>query len=336
MNTQHNFPHSGGFPDVIREQITQAGMTIQQMRAEIKKVIIGHEGTIDLIFTAILCNGHILLEGMPGVAKTTLIKTITDILGLDFKRIQFTPDLLPADLIGTMVFNQKTGNFEPRKGPVFAHIVLADEINRAPAKVQSALLEAMQEHQVTIGNETYRLEEPFLVFATQNPIEQEGTYTLPEAQIDRFMFKLVMGYPSREQEKELLENSQQTRRAHQVLSREELQRLQELIHSVYLDGMIVDYITKIVAATRNPAQYGCPELGQLIRHGASPRATLALAQTSRAYAFLNNRHFVTPEDVKMVAMGILRHRLILSFEAEADGYDGDAVIKILLSKVPVP
>lgn len=336
MNTQHSYPHSGGFPDIVREEIQQAGITIKQMRAEIKKVIIGHDGTIDLIFTAILCNGHVLLEGMPGVAKTTLIKTITDILGLDFKRIQFTPDLLPADLIGTMVFNQKTGDFEPRKGPVFAHIVLADEINRAPAKVQSALLEAMQEHQVTIGNETYRLDEPFLVFATQNPIEQEGTYSLPEAQIDRFMFKLIMGYPSREQEKELLQNAQHAKRANRVLSREELQRLQGLINSVYLDELVVDYITKIVAATRNPAQYGCPELGQFIRHGASPRATLALAQTSRAYAFLNNRHFVTPDDVKTVAMGILRHRLILSFEAEAEGYDGDAIIKMLLSKVPVP
>lgn len=322
--------------DNMREEILASGSIIDQMQCEIRKMVVGHDATIDLMLTAILCNGHVLLEGMPGVAKTTLIKTVTSVLGLDFKRVQFTPDLLPADLIGTLVYNQKTGDFEARKGPVFTHIVLADEINRAPAKVQSALLEAMQEHQVTIGNTTYMLEHPFLVFATQNPIEQEGTYTLPEAQVDRFMFKLIMGYPSREQEKMLLGDVYRDQQVSSFMTRERLIQLQNLVYSVYIDDLVTDYITRIVAATREPARYGCVDIARFILHGASPRATMAIYNASRAYALVKKRSFVIPDDVKAVCTGILRHRLILTFEADAEQLTSDMIIAKILGKIPTP
>lgn len=337
MDTQPTInPQYTGVSEHSKERIIQAGADTQQIRMEIKKAIIGHDETIDLMLTAILCNGHVLLEGMPGVAKTTLIKTVTSILGLDFKRVQFTPDLLPADLIGTMIYNQKTSEFEARKGPIFTHIVLADEINRAPAKVQSALLEAMQERQVTIGNTTHHLDHPFLVFATQNPIEQEGTYTLPEAQVDRFMFKLIMGYPTREQEKMLLTDAYRDQQVFQSMTRNRLMQLQTLVSSVYIDDLVTDYITRIVAATREPAKYGCTEIARFILHGASPRATIALYGASRAYALVKKRHFVIPDDVKAVCAGILRHRLILTFEAEAEQFTSDLVVTKILNKIPVP
>ncbi|MCL5436509.1 MAG: MoxR family ATPase [Candidatus Dependentiae bacterium] len=329
-------PRYSGISTYQQEQIAQATADIQAIQEQIRKAILGHDETINLMLASILCNGHVLLEGMPGVAKTTLIKTVTTVLGLDFKRVQFTPDLLPADLIGTLVYNQKTGDFEARKGPIFTHIVLADEINRAPAKVQSALLEAMQEHQVTIGNTTYHLEHPFLVFATQNPIEQEGTYPLPEAQVDRFMCKLVMGYPSRDQEKRLLSNSYRQQQSFEPISRDRLDQLQNVADSVYIDELVVDYITRIVATTREPGKYGCGEVTRFILHGASPRATLALQSASRAYALIKGRHFVIPDDVKAVCPGILRHRLILTFEAEAEGQSSDLLIAKILAKVAVP
>lgn len=329
-------PQRPGLHEVFKEQIAQAGLAMLELQGEIKKIVVGHDATIDLMLTAILCNGHVLLEGMPGVAKTTLIKTVTTVLGLDFKRVQFTPDLLPADLIGTMVYNQKTGDFEPRKGPIFTHIVLADEINRAPAKVQSALLEAMQEQQVTIGNQTHLLERPFLVFATQNPIEQEGTYTLPEAQVDRFMFKLIMGYPSREQERMLLCDMYREQRVNSSMTRERLMQLQSLVSCVYADDLIVDYITRIVAATREPVKYGCADIARFILHGASPRATMAIYNASRAYALIKKRHFVIPDDVKTVCAGILRHRLILTFEADAEQLTSDAIITKILGRVSAP
>lgn len=325
-----------GANEYIKERIDQAGAEIRNIRAEIGKAVIGHEETIDLMLMSILCNGHVLLEGMPGVAKTTLIKAVTASLGLAFKRVQFTPDLLPADLIGTMIYNQKTGDFEARKGPIFTHIVLADEINRAPAKVQSALLEAMQERQVTIGNVTHQLDRPFLVFATQNPIEQEGTYALPEAQIDRFMCKLIMGYPSREQERTLVSSAYREQSVVQATTKERLMQLQELVASIYIDDLLADYITRIVGATREPSGYGCSDIARFIMHGASPRATLALYDASRAYALIKGRNFVIPDDVKAICPGILRHRLLLTFEAEAERFSSDAIIARILNKVAAP
>ncbi|HBL98162.1 TPA: ATPase [Candidatus Dependentiae bacterium] len=320
----------------LKEKIYESSARFQQIRSEIKRVIIGHEETIDLILVALLCDGHILLEGLPGVAKTTLAKTVAEILGLQFKRIQFTPDLLPSDLIGTMVYNQKTGDFEVRKGPIFAHIVLADEINRAPAKVQSALLESMQEQQITIGLETYHLEKPFLVFATQNPIEQEGTYNLPEAQIDRFIFKLVMGYPTYEQEKLLLSGWYLDKKVHQVLNKDELLQTKQLAEAVYVDELIIDYLARLVDATRHPERYGFHDFVRFIQHGASPRATLSLFYSSRAHAFLQRRYFVIPDDVKAVATAVLRHRIKVTFEAEAEGFSVERIISAILSGVSTP
>lgn len=321
---------------VFKETINEVSSTFHQIKTESKKVIIGHEKTIEFILTALLCDGHILLEGMPGVAKTTIIKTITSILGLDFKRIQFTPDLLPSDLIGTLIYNQKTGDFETKKGPIFANLILADEINRAPAKVQAALLEAMQEQQVTIGSETFKLDQPFLVFATQNPIEQEGTYRLPEAQVDRFMFKLFIDYPTAAQEKEMLTSWFEKKQLTQILNKTEILAAQELIKKIYVDELITDYIVNIVDATRNPAKYHLPELRSYIMHGASPRATIALYHACRAYAFLHKRHFVTPDDVKAVCPAILRHRIMISFEAEAENITSDQIINKILGTVATP
>jgi MoxR-like ATPase len=320
----------------IIEEIKDESSRFQGLAVEVSKVIVGQKEVIDFILNAILCNGHILLEGVPGIAKTTMIKAMSKALGLHFNRIQFTPDLLPADLIGTLIYNPKTQEFETKKGPIFANLILADEINRAPAKVQSALLEAMQEHQVTIGSNTYKLDEPFLVFATQNPIEQEGTYRLPEAQVDRFMFKLLVQYPSLKEEHEIVKRSLSLDTIQRLLSKEDIIRAQELVAKVYMDEKIIDYIVNIVFATREPAQFHLKELQTLILYGVSPRATLALFSASKAHAFLKRRHFVTPDDVKAVCPAILRHRLVLTYDAEAENIKPDAIIQKILSVVPTP
>jgi MoxR-like ATPase len=320
----------------IIEEIKDESSRFQGLAVEVSKVIVGQKEVIDFILNAILCNGHILLEGVPGIAKTTMIKAMSKALGLHFNRIQFTPDLLPADLIGTLIYNPRTQEFETKKGPVFANLILADEINRAPAKVQSALLEAMQEHQVTIGSNTYKLDEPFLVFATQNPIEQEGTYRLPEAQVDRFMFKLLVSYPSLKEEHEIVKRSLSLDDVQKLLSKEDILRAQELVAKVYTDEKIIDYIVNIVFATREPAQFHLKELKSLILYGVSPRATLALFSASKAHAFLKRRHFVTPDDVKAVCPAILRHRLVLTYDAEAENIKPDAIVQKILSVVPTP
>jgi MoxR-like ATPase len=318
------------------EQIKEESTRFQGLPLEIGKVIVGQHETINFILIAILSNGHILLEGVPGIAKTTMIKALTKALGLDFNRIQFTPDLLPADLIGTLIFNQKIHEFETKKGPIFANLILADEINRAPAKVQAALLEAMQEHQVTIGSHTFKLDEPFLVFATQNPIEQEGTYRLPEAQVDRFMFKLLVNYPTVQEEKEIIRKTTPIEALTQVLTKEEIFAAQKLVDAVYVDDKVADYIVSLVFATRMPESYNLKDIKQYIHYGASPRATLALYHTAKAHAFLKKRHFVTPDDVKAIAPAALRHRIGLTYEAEAQEITPDQIIHKILATVPSP
>ncbi|MCL4360866.1 MoxR family ATPase [Candidatus Dependentiae bacterium] len=308
----------------------------QQLTNEVNKIVVGQTETCNFILLAILCNGHILLEGVPGVAKTTIIKAVTKAMGLSFKRIQFTPDLLPADLIGTLVYNPKTQEFETKKGPIFANLILADEINRAPAKVQAALLEAMQEHQVTIGSTTHILEEPFLVFATQNPLEQEGTYRLPEAQVDRFMFKLIIGYPNIMQEREILHKNLDFEQIKQVLNKPEIFDAQKIVNQIYIDEKIINYIVDIVFATRTPENFGLTNLKKYISYGVSPRATIALHNAAKANAFLNKRNFVIPDDVKFVCPAILRHRLILNYEAEAENITSDHIIKTILQKIACP
>jgi MoxR-like ATPase len=327
--------------ETMREQLSHNiqnhSIQFQQLADEVNKVIVGQSDAITYILISLICDGHILLEGVPGVAKTTLIKTATQALGLSFKRIQFTPDLLPADLIGTLMYNQKTHEFETKKGPVFANCILADEINRAPAKVQAALLEAMQERQVTIGSQTYKLDEPFLVFATQNPVEQEGTYQLPEAQVDRFMCKIFMDYPSMSEEKEILKRSNQRIAVNQsVLSKDDIAKAQQLTSEIYCDDSVSDYILSIVHATRTPLNYGLKNLASYMQYGASPRATIAMHNAARAHAFLHKRYFVTPDDVKSVAPAILRHRIITTFEAEADTVTPDIIIKTILHRLPTP
>jgi len=314
----------------------QESVRFQGLNIEVAKVIVGQQDIIQFIVIAILCNGHILLEGVPGVAKTTIIKSITNALGLHFNRIQFTPDLLPADVVGTLIYNPRTQEFETKKGPIFANLILADEINRAPAKVQAALLEVMQERQVTIGSNTFKLEKPFLVFATQNPIEQEGTYRLPEAQLDRFMFKLVVDYPHRDQEKELLKRDLRAENITKVLQVQDLFAAQQLVENVYADERILDYIVNIIMATRMPSAANLKAIAPYIGYGVSPRATLALLHAAKAYAFLNGREFVIPDDVKKVAPAILRHRLILTYEAEADHIKPDMIIQTILNTVPSP
>lgn len=303
---------------------------------EVGKVIVGQKQSIDFIIMALLCNGHILLEGVPGVAKTTMIKAVTQALGLHFNRIQFTPDLLPADVIGTLIYNPKTQDFEIKKGPVFANLVLADEINRAPAKVQSALLEAMQEHQVTIGSQTFRLDEPFIVFATQNPIEQEGTYTLPEAQLDRFIFKLIIDYPKKDEERLMLKREFHHDAIVRILNKEEIFAAQALVKEIYMDEKIVDYILDLVFATRSPKNYQLQSIAHYLQYGASPRATLALSHAAKAHAFIKRRHFVTPDDVKTVAPAILRHRIGLTYEAQAENINADLIVETILNKIPSP
>ena len=319
----------------IIEQIKEESTRFHGLNIEISKVIVGQKSIIDFIINAILCNGHILLEGVPGVAKTTMIKSAANALGVTFSRIQFTPDLLPADLIGTLIYNPKTQEFETKKGPIFAHLILADEINRAPAKVQSALLEAMQEQQVTIGSQTFKLDKPFLVFATQNPIEQEGTYRLPEAQLDRFMFKIKVDYPNQQEEREILKRNLDTDIVQQVLQKDTIFTAQKLVNDVYVDEKIVDYIVNIVFATRNPTEQ-LQKIAAYIRYGVSPRATLALYHAAKAHAFLRKRHFVIPDDVKKVCVMVLRHRLILSYEAEADNITADYLIEKILTTIASP
>ncbi|MFQ5702990.1 MAG: AAA family ATPase [Gemmatimonadales bacterium] len=305
---------------------------------EVGKRIVGQELMVEGLLVGLLTGGHILLEGVPGLAKTLAVRSLAEAIRTKFQRIQFTPDLLPADIIGTMVFDQKTGEFHPKRGPLFANIILADEINRAPAKVQSALLEAMQEKQVTIGGETHNLEEPFLVLATQNPIEHEGTYSLPEAQLDRFMLKLLVGYPSRDEEKEILwrMSGGQEIPLKAIADPSEIIGLRTTVAELYMDQKLVDYIVDIVRATREPQSIGLQELRPLIAYGGSPRATIYLAQAARAHAFLRGRAYVVPEDVKAMAPDILRHRVLLTFEAEAEDVTSDNIISRILDAVDVP
>ncbi len=309
----------------------------QDVLAEVGKVIVGQKYLTQRLLIGLLADGHLLLEGVPGLAKTLSVKTLAQTLSLSFSRIQFTPDLLPADLTGTLVFNPKTGEFETRKGPIFASLLLADEINRAPAKVQSALLEAMQERQVTIGQETFPLPRPFLVLATQNPIEQEGTYPLPEAQVDRFMLKIVVDYPSKDEEREILErmggSAAPTVRA--VADAARLDRAREAVRMVYVDEKIREYVLDLVAATRRPADYGL-QIKELVAFGASPRAGLALVISAKAHAFLQGRPYVTPDDVKALALDVLRHRILLTYEAEAREVTSETVARRILDHVPVP
>jgi MoxR-like ATPase len=311
---------------------------IQDVSRQVALRVVGQEYMIDRLLISLLTGGHVLLEGVPGLAKTLTVRTLAETISTVFSRIQFTPDLLPADVIGTQIYDQSTGKFMVKKGPIFANIILADEINRAPAKVQAALLEAMQEKQVTIGGSTYKLEEPFLVLATQNPIEQEGTYNLPEAQVDRFMLKLHVGYPSRDEEREIMRRmaSGHAIDVSHVASPEAILEARGRIADLYMDDRIVDYIVDIVHATREPAAAGLKELVPLIEFGASPRATIALAQASRAHAFLRGRAFVTPEDIKAIAPDVLRHRVLTTYEAEAEEVTSDEIVRRVLATVESP
>lgn len=322
----------------LNAAIRQESQFIDRMMSEISKVVVGQKEMVEGIMMGLLTGGHILLEGVPGLAKTLTIASVSKSISLDFQRIQFTPDLLPTDLIGTMIFNPKSGEFAPRKGPIFTNIVLADEINRAPAKVQSALLEAMAEKQVTIGETSYRLESPFLVLATQNPLEQEGTYPLPEAQMDRFMFKINVTYPMKSEELQILERMGQNEKPEiqSVISKEDLLRAGQRVDQVYVDNKIKNYVVEIVMATRKPGEYGLGRIAGLIQVGGSPRATISLFRAAKAHAFLRGRGYVTIEDVKAIAFHTLRHRLILTYEAEAENIRSDDVIKEILSTVEVP
>lgn len=324
----------GGIP--VAEELKEKSSQWLSLKNEIHKVIVGQDHIIDRVIIGLLCNGHILLESVPGLAKTTLIKTIAQAIGLEFSRIQFTPDLLPADLIGTLVYNPKTQEFQTRKGPVFTNLLLADEINRAPAKVQSALLEAMQEHQVTIGETTFPLGDYFMVLATQNPIDQEGTYRLPEAQVDRFMFKLLLDYPSMKDEKEIVQKTTQSAEVYKILQKEDVTQARALVNKIYIDDKVTDYILKVVFATRSPQDYKLDDIKYFIEYGASPRATLAIHEAAKGHAFLRKRHFVIPDDVKAIAPDILRHRILLTYEAEAENVTTDQIIQQILRAIPSP
>lgn len=322
----------------IGERVVKESELLQKIRAEIGKVIIGQEYLVDRLLIALLCNNHVLIEGVPGLAKTLSVTTLAKCIQASFQRIQFTPDLLPADLVGTLIYNPKSGEFSTRKGPIFANIVLADEINRAPAKVQSALLEAMQEKQVTIGDETFQLEQPFLVMATQNPIEQEGTYPLPEAQVDRFMLKLQITYPSRDEEHQILKRMACTNpqlEVEPVISPSDILRLRELADDIYMDEKIEEYIVSIVEATREPEKYKLP-IEEMIRYGASPRATIFLAMSAKANALLQGRGYVTPQDVKDLGKDVLGHRVIVSYEAEAEEKTAADFVQQIFDTVEVP
>ncbi len=322
----------------ITEIIKEESGVLSNLRNEMGKVIVGQKHLIERLLIGILANGHILLEGVPGLAKTLSVMTLAKAIQVKYQRLQFTPDLLPADLIGTLIYNPRSGEFTTKKGPIFSNIILADEINRAPAKVQSALLEAMQEKQVTIGSETFKLEDPFLVLATQNPIEQEGTYPLPEAQVDRFMLKLNVDYPSKDDEREILDRMALTgvsMKVDPVLKPDDIKRLRSVVDQIYIDDKIKDYIVDLVVATRDPQKYGL-NLGEFIEFGASPRATIYLAIASKAYAFLKGRGYVTPQDVKSIGMDVLRHRVIITYEAEAEEMTAEKVIQNIFDNIEVP
>jgi MoxR-like ATPase len=321
----------------ITGKVEKESVVLRQIMAEIEKVVVGQRNLMERMLIGLLCGGHLLLEGLPGLAKTTAVKTLAATIRTTFQRIQFTPDLLPADILGTQVYRPDTATFEIKKGPIFHNIILADEINRAPAKVQSALLEAMQEKQVTIGGKTFLLGRPFLVLATQNPIEQEGTYPLPEAQIDRFMLKIRVDYPTATEEKEIMErvNRGVFENVSGVVDVSRIESATEVMQSIHMEEKITDYIVNISRATRNPEEFGL-DLGPMISYGASPRASIWLGQAARAHAFLNGRGYVTPQDVKSMAPDVLRHRIILSYEAEAEGKSTDDLISILLERIEVP
>lgn len=322
----------------INKQVQQESLFLQDLRREVGKVIVGQDALVEKMLVALLADGHILIEGVPGLAKTLAVKTLAQAIHAQFQRIQFTPDLLPADITGTLIFNPKDGMFYPKRGPVFSNFVLADEINRSPAKVQSALLEAMQERQVTIGEQTYKLPEPFMVMATQNPVEQEGTYPLPEAQVDRFMLKVLVTYPTKEEEKLILERmaSHQKIELNTQVSPEMILKARAVTDGIYVDEKIKNYIVDLVFATRAPKAAGLEKLASFISYGASPRATIFLTQAAKAYAFLNGRGFVTPEDIKAVGLDVLRHRVLLSYEAEAENITSDQIVKQIFDAVDVP
>jgi MoxR-like ATPase len=322
----------------LNEAVREEALQIRAAVDEVRRVIVGQKTLVERMMVALLCRGHLLVEGVPGLAKTLAVKTLGQVLDLQFARIQFTPDLLPADLVGTMIYQQKTGEFVARKGPVFTNLLLADEINRAPAKVQSALLESMQERQVTLGEVSHPLPDPFLVFATQNPIEQEGTYPLPEAQVDRFLLKAKVDYPSRAEERQILDRmiSGEAPAVSRVLPADAVQKLTRRVREIYMDERLRDYMVALVSATRNPRTVGLVDLAPLIAYGASPRATLAFSEASRAVAFLRGRGYVVPEDVKEIARDVLRHRILLTYEAEAEDVTADTVVDRILERVEVP
>ncbi len=323
----------------LNAKIAKKSVFIKDLKEGIGQVIVGQNDLIDKILISVISNGHILLEGVPGLAKTLTINTVANLISAEFKRIQFTPDMLPADLLGTLIYNQKTGDFMTKKGPIFSNIILADEINRAPSKVQSALLEAMQERQVTIGEETFKLDLPFLVLATQNPIEQEGTYPLPEAQVDRFMLKVLVDYPSIEEEKEILSRVAKTnleKKQKPVVNGKKILEAQKLLNDIYIAPKILDYILNIVFATRSPEEFKLGQLKDLISFGASPRASINLVLTAKAKAFIDGRGYVIPEDIRYIGKDVLRHRMLLSYEAEAEEVTSEELIDQLFREIPVP
>jgi MoxR-like ATPase len=323
---------------VINEMVQQQSAFVENLAAEVGKVIVGQKGMVDRILIGLLAGGHVLLEGVPGLAKTLTVKTLADALSMKFSRVQFTPDLLPADITGTVIYNQSKSEFVAKKGPLFANLVLADEINRAPAKVQSALLEAMQERQVTIGDTTHILPDPFLVMATQNPIEQEGTYALPEAQLDRFMLMVKVGYPSKEDERTIMDRMTTglSVKASSVATPEQIAQARSIINQIYIDEKIRDYIVNLVQATRDPKAYGMSDMADYIEYGASPRASIYLNLAARAHAFLRRRGYVTPEDIKAIGADVLRHRVVLTYEAEAEEITSEQVVRRLFDHVEVP
>lgn len=323
----------------LNEKINEKSKFLDSILVEISKIIVGQDEIVNKILIGLFSNGHILLEGVPGLAKTTIIKTLSDLISSKFQRIQFTPDMLPADLIGTLIFNQKNGLFETKKGPIFSNIILADEINRSPAKVQSALLEAMQERQITIGENSFVLDDPFLVFATQNPIDQEGTYPLPEAQVDRFMMKLKINYPNKEQELEILKRNtllMDITKPKTVIKLSDIKNSRKLINEIYVDQKIQNYVVDIILASRNPEEYKIGEISNFIKYGASPRATIFLISASKSRAFMQGRGYVIPEDIRYVIHDVLRHRIIPTFEAEAEEINSEYIIESILSEIEVP
>ncbi len=323
----------------INDKILKESAFIDDLRKNLAQKIVGQEEVVNKIFIGLMANGHVLLEGVPGLAKTLMANTIAQLINVDFQRLQFTPDMLPADLLGTLIYNQKKSEFETRKGPIFSNLILADEINRAPAKVQSALLEAMQERQVTIGKNTYPLEPPFLVLATQNPIEQEGTYPLPEAQVDRFMLKLKVDYPNKDEERLIIRQeaiTDNTQSLKPIITKQKIFAAQKIINDIYVDEKVEEYILNLVFATRNPEKYALDDLQNLIEYGASPRASINLVLASKARAFIEHRGYITPEDVRYIGADILRHRIILTYEAEAEEITSDDIVQRLFDTIEVP